>query len=163
MKLLLLLLLFLLSLWLWLLLLLTRPGSCSGFCPKSFRFRPKRSCLPPPLPSTSDLVSPFAWVHPYQIIASCGFDASYMDPLARLCLGSKDFENITKTLAVQANIHSEGRLVMVHEGGQVHFLSTVVLRVLYAFFSCFISFFLFAAVFFPPLMSPGAQRASKCM
>lgn len=46
-----------------------------------------------------------------------------MDPLARLSLGSKDFVDITKTLLIQADIHSEGRLVMVHEGGQAAFLA----------------------------------------
>lgn len=45
-----------------------------------------------------------------------------MDPLARLMLGSKDFVDITKTLLIQADIHSEGRLVMVQEGGQETFL-----------------------------------------
>ena len=63
-----------------------------------------------------------------------------MDPLARLMLGSKDFVDITKTLLIQADIHSEGRLVMVHEGGQAHFLGTACFSAVLWVFSMFCFF-----------------------
>lgn len=52
-----------------------------------------------------------------KILASCGFDASYLDPLGRMTLGSGDFVNITKTLMAEADKHCNGHVVMFHEGG----------------------------------------------
>merc|ERR1711871_301935 len=51
------------------------------------------------------------------ILVSCGFDASYVDPLGRMMLGSKDFYNMTTNIVQKAEQLCNGRVVLAHEGG----------------------------------------------
>lgn len=54
---------------------------------------------------------------PQLIIVACGYDASAVDPLARMQLHSESFRALTERLLQAAQQLCEGRLVMVHEGG----------------------------------------------
>ncbi|RED18728.1 class II histone deacetylase [Pontivivens insulae] len=59
---------------------------------------------------------------PDLIIVACGFDASGVDPLARMLAGSDTFGLMTAMLMRAADTLCEGRLAMAHEGGysEVH-------------------------------------------
>ena len=54
---------------------------------------------------------------PQLILVSCGFDASFLDPLGRMLLTSNGFRELTRRLRVCAEELCSGRLVMCHEGG----------------------------------------------
>ena len=54
---------------------------------------------------------------PQLILVSCGFDASFLDPLGRMLLTSDGFRELTRRLRVCAEELCGGRLVMCHEGG----------------------------------------------
>ena len=51
------------------------------------------------------------------IFASAGFDASFLDPLGRMCLTAADFGALTAQLVGAADELCGGRLVLAHEGG----------------------------------------------
>ena len=51
------------------------------------------------------------------IIASAGFDASFLDPLGRMCLTAADFRDLVAALLADARALCGGRLVLAHEGG----------------------------------------------
>ncbi|MEL6584281.1 MAG: class II histone deacetylase [Pseudomonadota bacterium] len=59
---------------------------------------------------------------PDLIIVACGFDASGVDPLARMLAGSDTFRAMTRQVIAAADHLCEGRLMMAHEGGysEVH-------------------------------------------
>jgi acetoin utilization deacetylase AcuC-like enzyme len=54
---------------------------------------------------------------PEMIFVASGFDASALDPLGHMMLSSKDYAYMTDALLAIADIYSEGRVVMTHEGG----------------------------------------------
>ncbi|KAF6262071.1 hypothetical protein COO60DRAFT_1268392 [Scenedesmus sp. NREL 46B-D3] len=56
---------------------------------------------------------------PQLVLVSAGFDASYMDPLGQMMLGSEDYRYFTTALQehAAASSHCQGRIVAVHEGG----------------------------------------------
>lgn len=54
---------------------------------------------------------------PDLIIVACGFDASAIDPLARMLATAETFRQMTLRIKAAAEAHCEGRLVLVHEGG----------------------------------------------
>lgn len=54
---------------------------------------------------------------PELIVVACGFDASAVDPLARMQLHSESFAWLTRSVMALADDYCSGRLVMVHEGG----------------------------------------------
>ncbi len=54
---------------------------------------------------------------PDVIIIACGYDASGVDPLGRMLAGSDTFRQMTRMAIGVADAHSNGRLVMAHEGG----------------------------------------------
>ena len=54
---------------------------------------------------------------PDLIIVACGFDASAVDPLARMLATSDTFRAMTQQVMAAADDHCDGRLVLVHEGG----------------------------------------------
>ena len=54
---------------------------------------------------------------PEVILISAGFDAHKRDPLANINLESKDFFTITEQIIQIANIHSNGRVISLLEGG----------------------------------------------
>lgn len=54
---------------------------------------------------------------PDVVIVACGFDASGVDPLARMLAGSDTFQEMTTQVRDLAEALCGGRLVMVHEGG----------------------------------------------
>ena len=54
---------------------------------------------------------------PEIILVSCGFDASFLDPLGRMLLTSDDFRELTRRLRVCAEDLCEGKIVFCHEGG----------------------------------------------
>jgi acetoin utilization deacetylase AcuC-like enzyme len=54
---------------------------------------------------------------PELILVSCGFDASYMDNLGAMILGSDDFRWMAAQVMTVADEVCGGRLVMLHEGG----------------------------------------------
>jgi len=54
---------------------------------------------------------------PGLILVSCGFDASFLDPLGRMLLTSDDFRELTRRLRLAAERLCNGRLVFAHEGG----------------------------------------------
>jgi len=51
------------------------------------------------------------------ILASAGFDASFLDPLGRMALTARDFRELVAALAADARALCGGRLVLAHEGG----------------------------------------------
>jgi len=53
---------------------------------------------------------------PDLVLVSCGFDASFLDPLGRMMLTSESFRRMTRSLREAAEELCHGRLVMVHEG-----------------------------------------------
>lgn len=54
---------------------------------------------------------------PELIIVACGYDASAVDPMARMLLHSETFRLMTRTVRQAAERLCQGRLVLVHEGG----------------------------------------------
>ena len=54
---------------------------------------------------------------PDLIIVACGFDASAIDPLARMLATADTFRQMTLRIKAAAENLCDGRLVMVHEGG----------------------------------------------
>lgn len=54
---------------------------------------------------------------PDLIVIACGFDASGVDPLARMIVSAAGFAALTDEAMALADAHSSGRLVMAHEGG----------------------------------------------
>jgi acetoin utilization deacetylase AcuC-like enzyme len=59
---------------------------------------------------------------PDLIVVACGFDASGVDPLARMLAGSATFGQMTRQVMEWSDAYCDGRLVMAHEGGysEVH-------------------------------------------
>lgn len=59
---------------------------------------------------------------PDMIVVACGFDASGVDPLARMLAGSDTFAAMTRMVMAAADDLCDGRLAMAHEGGysEVH-------------------------------------------
>jgi len=54
---------------------------------------------------------------PELIIISAGFDAHIRDPLGGLNLQDEDFKKLTERVMELANVHCEGRIISVLEGG----------------------------------------------
>lgn len=54
---------------------------------------------------------------PELIILSTGYDAAMMDPLGRMMVTTSGYFNMTQTLRAAADTLSEGKLVVVQEGG----------------------------------------------
>ena len=54
---------------------------------------------------------------PDAIIVACGYDASGVDPLARMLAGSNTFAEMTRATLQLAESFCDGRLLLVHEGG----------------------------------------------
>ena len=46
-----------------------------------------------------------------------GYDAGGFDPLGRMLLHSNSYRMLTETIMSAADIHANGKLVLVHEGG----------------------------------------------
>ena len=68
--------------------------------------------------ATEQLALPMIAAHkPDIIIVACGFDASGVDPLARMLAGSDTFRAMTAMVRDLAQEICGGRLVLVHEGG----------------------------------------------
>ncbi|QPH55504.1 class II histone deacetylase [Pontivivens ytuae] len=59
---------------------------------------------------------------PEVIVVACGYDASGVDPLARMLAGSDTFAAMTASVMAAAEELCDGRLMMAHEGGysEVH-------------------------------------------
>ena len=51
------------------------------------------------------------------LFLSCGFDASYVDPLGRMMLSARDFHDMTTNIIRKAEQLCNGRVVLAHEGG----------------------------------------------
>ncbi|MBW4706260.1 class II histone deacetylase [Roseobacter sp. YSTF-M11] len=54
---------------------------------------------------------------PDVIIVACGYDASAIDPLARMLATADTFRQMTRRVKTAAETLCDGRLVLVHEGG----------------------------------------------
>ncbi|TNF58038.1 MAG: class II histone deacetylase [Rhodobacteraceae bacterium] len=54
---------------------------------------------------------------PDMIVVACGFDASAVDPLARMLVTAEGFANMTARVMDAAGTLCGGKLVLVHEGG----------------------------------------------
>jgi acetoin utilization deacetylase AcuC-like enzyme len=54
---------------------------------------------------------------PQLVLVACGYDAGGFDPMGRQLLHSGSFAWMTERVMAVADAHSEGRLVMTHEGG----------------------------------------------
>jgi acetoin utilization deacetylase AcuC-like enzyme len=54
---------------------------------------------------------------PDLIVVASGFDANLVDPLARMLLHSESFRMMTRQVMELADVHCNGHLVVVHEGG----------------------------------------------
>lgn len=54
---------------------------------------------------------------PDMIIVACGFDASAVDPLARMLVTAAGFAAMTRQIMAAAEALCQGKLVLVHEGG----------------------------------------------
>jgi acetoin utilization deacetylase AcuC-like enzyme len=54
---------------------------------------------------------------PEMIFVASGFDAAAMDPLGHMMLSASDFRYMADRLLEVADRHSNGRIVMTHEGG----------------------------------------------
>lgn len=71
------------------------------------------------------------------IIVSSGLDANYIDPSARLCLHSGDYEWMATQVVELANRYCNGRLVLTHEGGYaLAYLPLCFLRIVEALSGC---------------------------
>ena len=70
------------------------------------------------LAALEQLALPAISIHrPDVIIVACGFDASGVDPLARMLAGSDTFRAMTALVRDRAAELCSGKLVLVHEGG----------------------------------------------
>ncbi len=58
-----------------------------------------------------------AHIRPQLMLLSAGFDAHRLDPVGSLGLETEDYAALTKIVRDVANVHSEGRIVSVLEGG----------------------------------------------
>lgn len=56
-------------------------------------------------------------IRPELMLVSAGFDAHAEDPVGSLGLEIEDFERLTRTILEVAEVHAEGRVVSVLEGG----------------------------------------------
>ena len=54
---------------------------------------------------------------PQFVLISAGFDAHVSDPLAHISLSTKGYEELTRRIKSIAEVHAQGRLVSVLEGG----------------------------------------------
>lgn len=54
---------------------------------------------------------------PEMVIVACGFDSGTYDPHGRMMLGSDDFRWMTSQVKQFAETRTDGRLLVVHEGG----------------------------------------------
>jgi len=54
---------------------------------------------------------------PDVIVVACGYDAAAVDPLGRMLATAETFREMTRMVMELADIHCDGRLVLVHEGG----------------------------------------------
>ena len=54
---------------------------------------------------------------PDLLIVACGFDASAIDPMARMLATADTFRQMTLRVKAAAEEHCDGKLVLVHEGG----------------------------------------------
>eukprot|EP00750_Incisomonas_marina_P003197 INCI12899.1.p1 GENE.INCI12899.1~~INCI12899.1.p1 ORF type:complete len:515 (+),score=76.06 INCI12899.1:316-1860(+) len=54
---------------------------------------------------------------PDMIFVSSGFDANYLDPLARMMLCSDDYRYMARQLLEEAEVLCNGRIIFAHEGG----------------------------------------------
>ena len=74
---------------------------------------------------------------PEVVLVSCGFDASYLDPLSAQILGSMDYAFMTRRIMNLADEFSQGRCLFLHEGGYsevyVPFCGLAVLETLTGF------------------------------
>ena len=71
------------------------------------------------------------------MLVSSGLDASYIDPSARLCLHSGDYEWMTDQVITMAGENCDGRLVMTHEGGySLPYLPLCFLRIVERLSGC---------------------------
>lgn len=70
------------------------------------------------LEAMARIVRPALIAHqPDVILVACGFDASGVDPLARMLAGADTFAAMTESVMEAAGDLCGGRLVMAHEGG----------------------------------------------
>jgi acetoin utilization deacetylase AcuC-like enzyme len=90
------------------------PGLC---CNANLPFEPGAGGAAFALAMRSVVAPLCARFGPDFIIVSCGFDASNVDPSARLQLCAADYFNMTKTVMDVAETHCDGRMVLLHEGG----------------------------------------------
>lgn len=58
-----------------------------------------------------------ARIRPQLVLISAGFDAHVLDPVGNLNLEAEDFDRITRAIVDIANVHAEGRVVSLLEGG----------------------------------------------
>jgi acetoin utilization deacetylase AcuC-like enzyme len=56
-------------------------------------------------------------IHPELVLVSAGFDAHAEDPVGDLGLEVEDFETLTRDIVAVAEVHAEGRIVSLLEGG----------------------------------------------
>jgi acetoin utilization deacetylase AcuC-like enzyme len=54
---------------------------------------------------------------PDLIVVASGYDANTFDPLGRMMLHSESYRELMQSVMVLADTYSQGRLVVVHEGG----------------------------------------------
>lgn len=66
---------------------------------------------------TSHILPRIAAFKPELLLISAGFDAHMADPLAQMNLGEPDFAWVTRELVALAQLHCQGRVVSVLEGG----------------------------------------------
>jgi acetoin utilization deacetylase AcuC-like enzyme len=85
-----------------------------------------------------DVIRPAAEAfRPDFVLVSSGLDASYIDPSARLCLHSGDYEWMTDQVITMAGENCDGRLVMTHEGGySLPYLPLCFLRIVERLSGC---------------------------
>jgi acetoin utilization deacetylase AcuC-like enzyme len=58
-----------------------------------------------------------ARIRPQLVLVSAGFDAHREDPIGSLGLEAEDFANLTRIVRDVANVHADGRVVSILEGG----------------------------------------------
>lgn len=65
-----------------------------------------------------DIIAPALDAYkPDMIIVACGYDASILDPLARMQATADTFRQLTLRAKTAAQTYCDGKLVLVHEGG----------------------------------------------
>jgi len=57
------------------------------------------------------------WFRPHYLVAQCGADAHYLDPLADLMLTTRDFERVFRTVLGLADRFCDGRILVTAGGG----------------------------------------------